>query len=120
MDDRDCQLNKVQQDYRELSELYYSTCAQATAAEAAKQLAEQRLREANSDLSEHSQLMADLEADLLAERKARELDMELTTVSLYSLRDKLASVCVSNNIHEGVAVCLARVVGGLYLNGCLY
>ena len=95
MNDRDSQLSKVQQDYRELSDLYSSTCAQATAAESAKHLAEQRLREVNSDLCEHSQVMADLEADLLAERKARELDLELTTISLYSLREKLASVVVS-------------------------
>ena len=115
MNDRDSQLSKVQQDYRELSDLYYSTCAQATAAEAAKQLAEQRLRETNSDLSEHRQLMGDLEADLLAERKARELDMELTTVSLYSLRDKLASAVVSNDIHAQTRACLvltARVGAG--------
>lgn len=93
--DRDEQLCKLQCEYRELSELYSATCAQASSAESEKQLAGQQLREANNELRKHRLLVADLEADLLGERKAREVDMELTTVSLYSLRDQLASVAVS-------------------------
>ena len=82
-------------EHSQLSDLYSTSCLETQRAEADKQLVEDRLSEVTAELKRHSNLVSDLEAELAAQRRAHDLDLELTTITLSSLRDQLASANTS-------------------------
>ena len=62
----------------------------------ATQTSQERLEEVSAELQEKRGLVSDLEEQLMTQRTAREVDLELTTLTLSSLQDQLAAIDASN------------------------
>ena len=84
-------MSELQGEHGHLTELYSTACIEAQRAVAAKQLSENNLRDVSVQLKEQRNQISDLEAELAAQQRAHDLDLELTTITLSSLRDQLAS-----------------------------